>query len=84
MRLIDADELLEHAGRDKLDSRELIMQMINNAPTVKDNAETIEKNLLSALDYQKKLNEQVLGRLDAYRDIVSTIIKNLIDRATEN
>ena len=34
MRLIDADELLEHVGRDKLDSRELIMQMIINAPTV--------------------------------------------------
>ena len=34
MRLIDADELMEHAGRDKLDSRELIMQMIENAPTI--------------------------------------------------
>lgn len=36
MRLIDADELIEHAWRDKLDSRELIAEMINNAPTVKD------------------------------------------------
>ena len=35
MRLIDADELIEHAWRDKLDSRELIAQMIENAPTVK-------------------------------------------------
>lgn len=35
MRLIDADELLEHVGRDKLDSRELIMQMVENAPTIK-------------------------------------------------
>ncbi len=35
MRPIDADELMEHAGRDKLDSRELIMQMIDNAPTIK-------------------------------------------------
>lgn len=34
MRLIDADELKEHAGRDRLDSRELIFQMIDNAPTV--------------------------------------------------
>lgn len=33
MRLIDADELMEHAARDRLDSRELIMQMIENAPT---------------------------------------------------
>ena len=36
MRLIDADELLEHAWRDKLDSRELIAKMIDNAPTVKE------------------------------------------------
>ena len=34
MRLIDADELMEHVGRDRLDSRELIMQMINNAKTI--------------------------------------------------
>ena len=34
MRLIDADELIEHVWRDKLDSRELIAEMVNNAPTV--------------------------------------------------
>ena len=34
MRLIDADELLEHAGRDRLDSRDLIFKMIEDAPTV--------------------------------------------------
>ena len=33
-RLIDADELMEHVYRDKLDSRELIADMVNNAPTV--------------------------------------------------
>ena len=36
MRLIDADGLMEHACRDKLDSRELIAKMIENAPTVKE------------------------------------------------
>ena len=36
MRLIDADELMEHAWRDKLDSRELIAKMIEQAPTVKE------------------------------------------------
>ena len=35
MRLIDADALMEHVYRDKLDSRELIAQMIETAPTVK-------------------------------------------------
>ena len=34
MRPIDADELMEHVGRDRLDSRELIAQMIANAPTL--------------------------------------------------
>ena len=33
-RLIDADELIEHAWRDRLDSRELIAEMIENAPTI--------------------------------------------------
>lgn len=36
MRIIDADELIEHVWRDKLDSRELIAEMINNAPTIKE------------------------------------------------
>ena len=36
MRIIDADELMEHVWRDKLDSRELIAKMVENAPTVKE------------------------------------------------
>ena len=36
MRLIDADELMEHVYRDKLDSRELIAEMVKNAPTIED------------------------------------------------
>ena len=35
MRLIDADELIEHVNRDRLDSRELIAEMVQNAPTIK-------------------------------------------------
>ena len=34
MRLIDAEELLEHIWRDKLDSRELIAHMVDYAPTI--------------------------------------------------
>ena len=34
MRLIDADELMEHVWRDRLDSRELIATMVNTAPTI--------------------------------------------------
>lgn len=33
MRLIDADELIEHVWRDRLDSRELIAKMVESAPT---------------------------------------------------
>lgn len=36
MRLIDANELMEHTWRDKLDSRELIAKMIEEAPTIKE------------------------------------------------
>ena len=36
MRLIDADELMKHVWRDKLDSRELIAKMVDNAPTVEE------------------------------------------------
>lgn len=36
MKLVDADELMEHVWRDKLDSRELIAQMIASAPPVKE------------------------------------------------
>ena len=34
MRLIDADALMEHIWRDKLDSRELIAKMVDDAPTI--------------------------------------------------
>ena len=45
MRLIDADELMEHIGRDRLDSREAIMEMIKNAPTVINTRELRLKEL---------------------------------------
>ncbi len=35
MRPIDADELLEHVWRDKLDSRELIAKLVETQPTIK-------------------------------------------------
>lgn len=36
MRLIDANELMEHVWRDRVDSREAIAEMVNNAPTVRN------------------------------------------------
>lgn len=54
LRLIDADELMEHAGRDKLDSRELIMQMIENAPTINPK-DICEKQYREVLQKKKEL-----------------------------
>ena len=54
MRLIDADELMEHAVRDRLDSRELILQMIENAPTIKPK-ELIEEKYKRLLQLKKEI-----------------------------
>jgi hypothetical protein len=43
----------------------------------------IEENLKSSLEYQKNLNQQIMGRLDAYENIVRMTLKILIDAATE-
>lgn len=53
MRLIDADELMEHAWRDKLDSRELIAKMIDDAPTVKEISTKIPINVFEQLISQE-------------------------------
>ena len=53
MRLIDADELIEHAWRDRLDSRELIAQMIETAPTVKEIPTKIPINVFERLISQE-------------------------------
>ena len=53
MRLINADELVEHAWRDKLDSREKIVEMIQNAPTVKEIPTKIPLEIWDALTTTK-------------------------------
>lgn len=54
MRLIDADELMEHAWRDKLDSRELIAEMIERAPTIKEIPTNIPIDVFEKLFSQPK------------------------------
>ena len=49
MKLIDADELMEHVWRDKLDSRELIAKMIEQAPPVKEIPIKISIDILEKL-----------------------------------
>ena len=59
MRLIDADELMEHAARERLDSRELILQMIENAPTLKPKISS-KGNMIDPKDAPTFLNELAL------------------------
>ena len=43
----------------------------------------IEENLLNAIKHEQELNQQILGRLDAYENILKMVLKILIDKATE-
>ena len=67
MRLIDADELMEHVYRDKLDSRELIADMVNNAPTVTGVAEMekVCEELKANIEYLNRQNERMKGEIKA-------------------
>ena len=40
MRLINADALMEHVYRDRLNNRELIAEMVRNAPTIEPERKT--------------------------------------------
>lgn len=62
MRLIDADELMEHVWRDKLDSRELIAEMIDNAPTVKEIPTKIPINIFKQLISQQSKTGKWIDR----------------------
>lgn len=67
MRLIDADELMEHVYRDKLDSRELIAEMIENAPTVtkQTDKEVIYRELKAQNEYLERQNSSMKGQIKA-------------------
>lgn len=66
-RLIDADALMDHVYRDKLDSRELIAEMVNNAPTVMDVTETekVCEELKAHIEYLNRQNERMKGEIKA-------------------
>lgn len=59
MRLIDADELIEHAWRDKLDSRELIVEMIEKAPTIKEIPAKIPIDIFEKLVSQEPCEDSI-------------------------
>lgn len=72
MRLTDKDELIEHAYRDRLDSRELIAKMIENAPTVKaipvESIEMLLKGMRISIGNQSKEIESIYGQGTGWRD----------------
>lgn len=75
MRLIDADELMEHAMRDKLDSRELIMKMIYQAPTIKEIPTKIPIEIFEKLVSQES---NINDLLDKIRDEVGNIDDDMV------
>ena len=67
MRLIDADTLMEQVYRDKLDSRELIADMVKNAPTVTSavEMETLCEELKAHIEYLRRQNDSMKGEIKA-------------------
>lgn len=67
MRLIDSDELMYHVYNDKLDSRELIAQMVDNAPTVAslEEAQTMCKELKAHVEHLQRQNDILKGEIKA-------------------
>lgn len=67
MRLIDADELMEHVYRDKLDSRELIAEMVKNAPTAHSGEDyrLMCEELKAANDHYRLENRVLKGEIKA-------------------
>lgn len=67
MRPIDADALMEHVYRDKLDSRELIADMVKNSPTVTsvNEMEKMCEELKAHIEYLRRQNDSMKGEIKA-------------------
>lgn len=72
MRLIDADTLMEHVYRDRLDSRELIADMVKNAPTVTSaiEMEKMCEELRAHIEYLSRQNNMMKGEIKALAFVV--------------
>lgn len=83
MRIIDADELIEHAWRDKLDSRELIVEMIKEAPTIKEIPTKIPIDVFEKLILQEPKWIPVSERLPETDGDYLTTVKGLFSTHCE-
>lgn len=65
MRLIDADELMEHVYRDRLDTRERIAEMIANCPTIKQNSqrERLKTEIMEYFDMRPSTTDLAMNAL---------------------
>ena len=48
-----------------------------------DDYKLLVENLKNSLEYERNLNQQMLGRMDTYEYIIKSMLKLLIDAATE-
>ena len=77
MRLIDSDELIEQAYRKRLDSRELIAQMIESSPTI--DAIPISE-LLKLRDWLYESDGITMGGLRSLNELIAKYSSNLLPR----
>ena len=72
MRVIDADELIEHVWRDRLDSRERIANLVESMPTIKtvSAADVVPVVEIYDAGYKgKEVQFRIRGRLFAIREL---------------
>ena len=48
-----------------------------------DDYKLLVENLKNSLEYERNLNQQMMGRMDTYEYIIKSMLKLLIDAATE-
>ena len=80
MRLIDADELMEHVWRDKLDCRGLIAEMVNKAPTVKVISTNIPISIFERLNSQEPCEDKYLKEIDHLQKYISKLETQIVEQ----
>lgn len=67
MRLIDGDELMKYVYRDKLDNRELIAEMVKNAPEARivDELKAKCQDQADQIEYLNRKNSNLEGQIKA-------------------
>jgi len=70
MRLINADELIEHVWLDRLDSRERIAEMVYSAPTIAEFDGEINRVVVRGVEYYKwpPVNNSEINKLKSEID----------------